>query len=513
MLSELSRSKSLTGMDFIVKKQYSQSFLCRNCKWWMILAILLLGAGLRVYRLGDNLFWFDEVGVAKAAEQSSLREAVSISQLYIMSMPLDYVVAWGVAHISHSEAALRLPSAIWGSLTLLAAYFLYREITNEHTAILGMLLLALTPIHIRYSQELKFYSPLVFFYVLASYFALIAIKRKAFPLWIAFLLITMLGILFHIYTTLVLANLTLWVILISDKKNPDRRLWRFFTFSACSVLIFAAVAIALFGKSPSYQTDLFGFESPTQVFLGGLGWIPLFPSNGFDFMFGGLCMVFAAVGLITSLSGSSNRSCFAIPISIFFQGLLIVSGDAMKGYFVYSRQFLVLVPLMVLLTALGIEKAVNFVTSSAQIQTSARQVGLLLVSSIFLISAIPLLSQYYQTQRVDTRAVINWLSANWQDGQTVYIDPAYESLTYSFYLQGWGSIKDDQRRLTRISESLYPLDLDLSQNNLPDVDYLITNFLDDQQASFLKSKGFDLKYTSPFNVLEPQMIWHRTETS
>jgi len=94
-------------MDFIVKKQYTYSFLGQNRKFWIVLFIFLLGSGLRLYRLGNNLFWFDEVGVAKAAEQPSLREALNVSQLYIMSMPLDYAVAWGVAHISHSEAVLR----------------------------------------------------------------------------------------------------------------------------------------------------------------------------------------------------------------------------------------------------------------------------------------------------------------------------------------------------------------------------------------------------------------------
>jgi len=374
-------------------------------------------------------------------------------------MPLDYAVAWGVAHISHSEAILRLPSAIWGSLTLIAAYFLFREITNEHTAILGMFLLALTPIHIRYSQELKFYAPLVFFYVLASYFALISVKKKAIPLWITFLLITMTGILFHIYTALVLVNLTLWVILISKRTDPDRRLWNFFTFSTCIILVFAAVAIVLFGKSPSYKSDLFAFESPVQVFLGGLGWIPPFPSTGFDFTFGALCMIFAGIGLITSISKNSNRFSLAIPMSIFLQVLLIISGDVIKGYFASSRQFLMIIPLMVLLTTIGIENTVNFFIKNARIQPATRYAGLFVVVSIFLISAIPVLAQYYQTQKIDTRAVIQWLSVNWKNGQTVYIDPGYESFTYSFYLQRWETIKEDENRFSKISESLIPCDL------------------------------------------------------
>jgi len=285
--------------------------LYKRYRWWIVISILILGLGLRLYRLGDNLFWFDEVGVAVAAEQPSLHEALAVSQSYIMSMPLDYAVAWGVARLSQSESILRLPSVIWGTLTLFAVYFLYREITNEYTAFLGMFLLALTPIHIRYSQELKFYAPLVFFYVVASYFALIAVRKKEPHLWAIFLVITMIGILFHVYTALVLVNLTLWVVFTSTKTNLDQSLWKFFTFSACFISIFTTIAILLFGKSPSYQSDLFAFESPVQIFLGGLGGIPLFPStiSAFVFSVKYLTVLSTPIAVNKIMKGTSIKSC------------------------------------------------------------------------------------------------------------------------------------------------------------------------------------------------------------
>jgi 4-amino-4-deoxy-L-arabinose transferase-like glycosyltransferase len=482
--------------------------LYKRYRWWIVISILILGLGLRLYRLGDNLFWFDEVGVAVAAEQPSLHEALAVSQSYIMSMPLDYAVAWGVARLSQSERILRLPSAIWGSLTLFAVYFLYREITNEYTALLGMFLLALTPIHIRYSQELKFYAPLVFFYVVASYFALIAVRKKEPLLWATFLVITMIGILFHVYTALVLVNLTLWVVLTSTKTNPDQRLWKFFTFSACFISIFTTIAILLFGKSPSYQSDLFAFESPVQIFLGGLGGMPLFPSTGSGFIFGSLCMVFAIVGLSITISKNSNRFRFAIPISILLQLLLIISGDVIKQYFAVSRQLLILVPFMMLLTAIGTEKTVSYFTVVTKRQLGNRSISLFLVFSIFSIAAIPVLSQYYQTKRVDTLAVVNWLSDHWKNNQTVYIYPGYESFTYSFYLGKWGSTKDNGNQFMKITKSLFPFDLNSCQDNLPDANYLITNIVNDQQAFCIKFKGFNPTYISPSNVAQPQIIWH-----
>lgn len=493
-------------------KHRSSSFLCIRYKWLVILSIFVLGLGLRLYRLGDNLFWFDEVGVANAAGQPSLREALAVSQLYIMSMPLDYIVAWGVAHISQSEAVLRLPSVLWGSLTLLAAYFLYREITDHHTAVLGMFLLALTPVHIRYSQELKFYAALTFFYVLASYLALVSVKKREERLWMIFLLVMMMGILFHVYTTLVLVNLTLWVVLSTWRVRFDYRLWNPFVLVTCIILLFAVIAIVFFGKSPGYPSALFGFESPVQVFGGGLGWLPLFPSSELGFLFGGLCMLFALIGSIITMSSSSNCFRLALFPAILLQVFLIVAGDIFKQYFALSRQFLLLVPFMVLLTAIGAEKTVRYLSGNVQKLQPPSNINFCVTIIIFLATAIPVLSQYYQAKRTDTLAVVNWLLANWQNGATVCIDPGYESFTYHYYLRQWASEKHNDQFI-RIAESLFPFDLEACGKNAHYANYLITNDMNEQEAALLESEGFRPIYVSPANVIQPQVIWNRIETT
>ena len=73
-----------------------------------------------------------------------------------MAMPLDYVTAWTMARISHTEGWLRLPEALWGFLTLLAGYKLCLELSGKkQLALFAMLMMALSPILIEYSQELR----------------------------------------------------------------------------------------------------------------------------------------------------------------------------------------------------------------------------------------------------------------------------------------------------------------------------------------------------------------------
>ena len=486
-------------------------FLCRTYNWGVIFTIFMLGVGLRLYRLGHNLFWFDEVGVANAAGQASLRAALAVSQQYIMSMPLDYVVAWGVAQISRSEAVLRLPSVLWGSFTLLAAYFLYNELTNRRTAALAMFLLALTPIHIRYSQELKFYAALGFFYVLAHYFVIIAVKKKEPRWWILFLLITMLGILFQVYTTLVLVNLTLWVVLSTNRKQPDPRLWNSYVLSTSIVLIFAAFVIVLYGKSPSYPSELFGFEPPWLVFGGGLGWIPFFPSSGAGFLFGALCMIFAVMGFISLLSKNADRLRLAILPGILFQICLILAGDIVKQYFAHSRQFLILVPFMVLFTAIGMERTIQTLTDRVQPLHGRYYTAFLLSMCVFLFAAVPVLSQYYRAKRTDVLAVVNWLLANWHDGDTVCVEPGYELSTFHYYLQRWGA-ENKKPELMQMSEALVPFEMDACRQNLSNVRFLITQEANHEEVFSIEAKGFQPTYVSPFNVIQPQIVWHRVNT-
>lgn len=142
--------------------------------------ILLVGFGLRIFQLGHDSLWGDEAGIAVLASFGSVRDVLAGAQAHVMAMPLDYVVAWLAARISLSEFMLRLPAVLWGTLTLSIAYRLFAEVYERKTALIAALLLALSPLHVQYSQELRFYAALVFFYCAATYTLLRALKMPDF---------------------------------------------------------------------------------------------------------------------------------------------------------------------------------------------------------------------------------------------------------------------------------------------------------------------------------------------
>ena len=128
-------------------------------------AVLAAAAFLRFFRLGHQSLWVDEFLSYKAFTSP---EGVSYGKklLYDVHGPLYsfFMHFWRIA--SQSDAWLRVPSAAAG---VLAVFFLYRWLAasgRRDVAVSAALFMALSPFHIYYSQELRFYSFLSLFVVL-----------------------------------------------------------------------------------------------------------------------------------------------------------------------------------------------------------------------------------------------------------------------------------------------------------------------------------------------------------
>lgn len=123
--------------------------------------LLVCGVGLllRLLLLGSKGLWLDEVrsiqvtGAGFDAWLSGRVEAYHPPLYYILLMP------W--LRIAHSEFLLRLPSAVLGALTIPLTYALTRRLWEERTALISAWLVALSPLLVWYSQELRSYSLLV----------------------------------------------------------------------------------------------------------------------------------------------------------------------------------------------------------------------------------------------------------------------------------------------------------------------------------------------------------------
>jgi mannosyltransferase len=136
----------------------------------VFIAGLVVGAlALRVYRLGDQSLWVDEL---LTLDVSIPKEGLNIwSYLkYNIHGPLHSFVVYLFQLLGSSDAWLRLPSALAGAAAVLYFYLWIRTWLGHRIAQIAAVMLAVHPLHIYYSQELRNYSFLLFFGMMSCYY-------------------------------------------------------------------------------------------------------------------------------------------------------------------------------------------------------------------------------------------------------------------------------------------------------------------------------------------------------
>src|SRR5215212_5734732 len=94
-------------------------------------AILLCAFFLRMWDLGRNGLWYDEILQAQAVV-GTLNDFVS--QLILnAAMPLDYVIERGVLVLGTNELLLRFPAAAFSMLAVVVLYKLGRAMFGRTT--------------------------------------------------------------------------------------------------------------------------------------------------------------------------------------------------------------------------------------------------------------------------------------------------------------------------------------------------------------------------------------------
>ncbi|MEM3590437.1 MAG: glycosyltransferase family 39 protein, partial [Candidatus Bathyarchaeia archaeon] len=142
----------------------------------------LLGLTLRLAFLDHRSLYLDEAW-SLAAASTGLPDLLYVVAHYDMHPPLYYMVLSGFLALGESELAIRLPSAIFGALTIPLAYWLERRFLGERGGLLAAFLLAISPMHVRYSQEARMYALLAFLGILSLALLLRAIERGGFKYW------------------------------------------------------------------------------------------------------------------------------------------------------------------------------------------------------------------------------------------------------------------------------------------------------------------------------------------
>jgi uncharacterized membrane protein len=468
-----------------------------------VLLIAALGLLLRLWQLGHKNFWLDELGVANAAFQPTLSQALRAANEHIMAMPLDYIIAWIAARWSHAESWLRLPEAIWGFLTLLAGYKLSLRLSaNKRVALFSVLMLALSPILIAYSQELRFYAPLIFFFTLSLYFGLKAVQRSRPKDWLTFTLVTLLGIYFHLYTILAVGTVLMWLAVYFGQPDWEQRRN---AFAVSALVLSIAFLIGMFtfgGVYAERKLSLFMYESFSSFLFSGLGWSPAFPASAAGWLFGLLLMSFGCLGVITSIRKNPLDPSAILFYGAVLQIMMVVLFDIFRNYPLFARQIVMLVPVTIYFAAQGVDWSIEQIRAHSQ---SARRTAWTTGAffALFVLAALPALHQYYQSNKGSHQDILAILTEQWQVPEPIHVEAGVLEV-FTYY---WSQDPGNQSLVT----ALTPLDYNSTDGwHSPSPVWFVINYPPAEGTeNALRAAGFIPVYTPTYNTLHPQMLWHR----
>ena len=149
--------------------------------------IMLAGLVLRIYHLAYHDLWFDE---AYSAHLIKFPQYIAGDP----QAPLHTFLLIGLVKLTGlGEFWLRFPAFVFGFFSIAAIYLLGIILFERKVALMAAFLLAISPLHIWYSQEARGYTQAIFLVILSTYFFVRSIKENRLIFRIGLLLTQLAG--------------------------------------------------------------------------------------------------------------------------------------------------------------------------------------------------------------------------------------------------------------------------------------------------------------------------------
>lgn len=405
--------------------------------------LLAVAAAFRLYALDQNSLWVDEYASLVTARlpladipAAALTHDAFEPPLYFW---LLHVV---IAVLGDSETALRLLSAVTGAITIPIAALLLRAIGGSTwVAIFGALFLAISPLHLWYSQEARPYA-LVACLGLGSLLCLLRAHRTSSALaWAGFAVLASLAILSHLTALVFVAIGLVW----SLTPRPDASVLRGFLAAFVMILLATAPfgyrlaqAVSHAQGTGSPPRPLIGMEIPYTMFTYLVG-----------YSYGPSVRDIQDKGALAAILAHPGQSAVAALVLLGFLALAL----RLKGNVAKQLGVLYLLPLTatwlgaalttkaynVRYTLPGVVGFLGLVALSLSgLRKAPRSIATALVAGLLLWAD----AQWFFDpgyQKEDSRSAVAWLREQLAPGSSVAVAPGYQAEVLAYYARRQGA--------------------------------------------------------------------------
>jgi uncharacterized membrane protein len=188
-----------------------------------LLIITAIAFGLRIFMLGSQSLWTDEAAIYSQTRVGSLFEVYST----VMSQeghigPLYHILNYLFCQLfGYAEWALRMPSAIYGTISVVLIYKIAELLINRNAALFSSILLACSPLHVWYSQEARMYSLWIMLTLLTTLVFIKLLDKGSPRLWILFTIFASLSLWTFLNSIFLFAAMGLYLVIFVKRYKKE----------------------------------------------------------------------------------------------------------------------------------------------------------------------------------------------------------------------------------------------------------------------------------------------------
>ena len=391
----------------------------RDYAIYFVVGITILAAVLRFYHLGYNSLWLDEA--------ATYIHSLTLSGIFDYTTSVDYfnpptffLFEFIMIKLAGaSEIGMRFFPAVFGVLTIPAAYLMGKEFYDKYTGIVTAIIFAVSPFLIYYSQEARAFSMLLFFCTILMYVFLKASKSNERAEWILFGLVSAAIFMTHFYGVIFVAILAVFA-LIQFRSNIKPLLTGLGVGILFSLPLIILTTLLYFQRT-SLGAPTYGMKG-VQVIAGTF--IQLL---GFTGGYGGVIfLILISMGLIYLLFKIPEK---AYLLAWIISATLIVS-IVMSSHIPILPRYMIFLMIPFALAVASLFQSIANVTSHS---TKNYQLCLLFLL-VFCTLGVPFYSIYYTTYaKEDWRGIAENLTENANPGDVIVPLPAYIEMPLTIY--------------------------------------------------------------------------------
>lgn len=440
--------------------------------WWPAAALTVLAAALRLFRLGHESLWFDEVYSIWVA-QGPMWSLPTLLE-WKVPFPLYYGLLHGWLLIfGPGPAALRLFSVVAGVASVPLLWRLTARRLGPQAAFWAAALLAVSPLHIWYSQEGRQYALVVLLVILAADALQRALLDGRARDWGAYALWATLALYTHYYAGFILVGFGLVALWSWWQKGHRRADFVHLALAHLAIaVLFAPGLIVPLGQAQSgtwnWVAAKYGVPGARQLYdlAGAFSYGTLFdPILPLKLTLLGLYLLAALLGL-RALRRRAERPVLLLVLAWLGTAPALAFLISQIAPLFLTRYLLPALPAYLVLVAVGISRlqppqGQNGILVNDTTLSPISRAGWLLGAVLLATSLVASRPIYAGGLKEDWRGVAQVVAAQEQPGDLILLVDEDIAVPFNYYYTGqadqlrlWRGVTDPAEIAARIEPAL-----------------------------------------------------------